>query len=592
MASSDIPASSSPSPTISLVLPNYTQMSGVKLEGPNSYLKWLSIFLPVLRSNELLGIIDGTEPCPPKYLTNAQGQDTPNPEYSIWIKKDQHLLSWINASLSEKVLSTVYGLNTSRQVWTALANRFASQSRTHISNIKQQLQNLRQGSKSCSDYLQFAKNMADQLAVIGKPLDDEDLTSSITNGLNPNFIHFVTNLAFATRDKVLSFDDFQDMLLNHEMLLNNHQVVVPDASTFALFAHKTGPRNFKKGPYQSNSKQQSHHNQYAKPNGFPAFRSQQGNHSSGAPKYSNSGFPNNKTSQHSSPNNSSNSNRAPCQICGKSSHQALDCFHRMNYSYQGRHPPPQLAAMAAQANALYDEEQEWLADSGANAHITNNLENLSDQQPFEGNEMVAVGNGAGLKIDNAGSTLIPIPNSSSELHLKNVLHCPDASANLLSIQKFCLDNHCYFKLTSSHFFVKDNLTKAILLAGKCENGLYPLRFKGNSHKSSRAFVALLGIKTSALIWHFRLGHPANDVVSRIVKAFKLPVSSFNSNKIGLCDSCQMGKSKKLSFSSSNRQTSLPLHLIHTDIWTSPITSNSGFKYYVIFVDDHSRYTWL
>ncbi len=126
MASSDIPASSSPSPTISLVLPNYTQMSGVKLEGPNSYLKWLSIFLPVLRSNELLGIIDGTEPCPPKYLTNEQGQDTPNPEYSIWIKKDQHLLSWINASLSVKVLSTVYGLNTSKQVWTALANRFAS----------------------------------------------------------------------------------------------------------------------------------------------------------------------------------------------------------------------------------------------------------------------------------------------------------------------------------------------------------------------------------------------------------------------------------------------------------------------------------
>jgi hypothetical protein len=49
----------------------------------------------------------------------------------------------------------------------------------------------------------------------------------------------------------------------------------------------------------------------------------------------------------------------------------------MNYSYQGRHPPPQLAAMAAQTNALYDEDQEWLADSGANAHITNELENLT-----------------------------------------------------------------------------------------------------------------------------------------------------------------------------------------------------------------------
>ena len=110
----------------------------------------------------------------------------------------------------------------------------------------------------------------------------------------------------------------------------------------------------------------------------------------------------------------------------------------MNYSYQGRHPPPQLVAMAAQSNALYDDEQEWLADSGENAHITNKLENITIQQPFEGNDMVAVGNGSGLKIDNAGSTLLHSSNSSFDFHLKNVLHCPNASANILSIQIFFL----------------------------------------------------------------------------------------------------------------------------------------------------------
>ena len=152
----------------------------------------------------------------------------------------------------------------------------------------------------------------------------------------------------------------------------------------------------------------------------------------------------------------------------------------MNYSYQGRHPPPQLAAMEAQSNDLYDDEQEWLVDSGANSHITNNLENLTIQQPFEGNDMVAVGNGSGLKIDNVGSTLLHSSNSSSDFHLKNVLHCPNASANILSIQLFFVDNDCHFILFSSHFFVKDNRTKAILLEGKSENGLYPLQFQGNS----------------------------------------------------------------------------------------------------------------
>jgi hypothetical protein len=41
----------------------------------------------------------------------------------------------------------------------------------------------------------------------------------------------------------------------------------------------------------------------------------------------------------------------------------------MDYAYQGRHPPTQLAAMVAHMNADF-ETQDWLADSGANAHIT------------------------------------------------------------------------------------------------------------------------------------------------------------------------------------------------------------------------------
>jgi hypothetical protein len=101
----------------------------------------------------------------------------------------------------------------------------------------------------------------------------------------------------------------------------------------------------------------------------------------------------------------------------------------MDHAYQGRHPPSQLAAMIAQNTNLDDSE--WFADSGANGHITNDLETLSIQQPFEGTETVAVGNGSGLTINNSGSTLVH--TSKSAFKLNNVLHCPKASAQLLSI---------------------------------------------------------------------------------------------------------------------------------------------------------------
>jgi hypothetical protein len=45
--------------------PNITQLVYVKLDGPN-YLMWLSQFLPVQRSNDLMSIVDGSDLCPPQ----------------------------------------------------------------------------------------------------------------------------------------------------------------------------------------------------------------------------------------------------------------------------------------------------------------------------------------------------------------------------------------------------------------------------------------------------------------------------------------------------------------------------------------------
>lgn len=52
------------------------------------------------------------------------------------------------------------------------------------------------------------------------------------------------------------------------------------------------------------------------------------------------------------------------------------------------------------------------------------------------------------------------------------------------------------------------------------------------------------------------------------------------------------KSKKLPFSSSTHISTKLLQLIHTDVWTSPVQSVSGYKYHVVFIDDFSRFTWI
>jgi len=87
------------------------------------------------------------------------------------------------------------------------------------------------------------------------------------------------------------------------------------------------------------------------------------------------------------------SERPICQICGKVGHLALDCYHRMDYAYQGKHPPTKLVAMATASNACFTQDQPWLADNAATDHVTSNLNHLSFPKPYQGQDQITVGNG-------------------------------------------------------------------------------------------------------------------------------------------------------------------------------------------------------
>jgi hypothetical protein len=109
-----------------------------------------------------------------------------------------------------------------------------------VSQLKRQLQSLTQGSKSCATNLRSAKAIADQLAAIQKPVDNEDLISYIISGLNPMFNTFVIVFTVTTRDKT-PFAEFQDELLNHEVILNQQQSAY-DISKFAFYTnHQSTP---------------------------------------------------------------------------------------------------------------------------------------------------------------------------------------------------------------------------------------------------------------------------------------------------------------------------------------------------------------
>jgi hypothetical protein len=60
----------------------------------------------------------------------------------------------------------------------------------------------------------------------------------------------------------------------------------------------------------------------------------------------------------------------------------------------------------------------------------------------------------------------------------------------------------------------------------------------------------------------------------------------------MCDACQQGKSQQLPYAMSTRTSKAPLELVIFDVWGYACDSNGRYKYYVSFIDDFSKFTWI
>lgn len=131
--------------------------------------------------------------------------------------------------------------------------------------------------------------------------------------------------------------------------------------------------------------------------------------------------------------------------------------------------------------------------------------------------------------------------------------------------------------------IKDQATRATLLEGRRRNGLYPL--------PSSPSKAVYGVVPSFARWHSRLGHPSSPIVSKVISTNNLPCLDKASNE-SVCDACQMAKSHQLPYNNSTSISVFPLEIIYSDVWGPACTSVGRKKYYVSFVDDYSKFTWV
>ncbi|GJY40414.1 ribonuclease H-like domain-containing protein [Tanacetum coccineum] len=221
---------------------------------------------------------------------------------------------------------------------------------------------------------------------------------------------------------------------------------------------------------------------------------------------------------------------------------------------------------------------------GANSHLNNSVNSLSENFNTCMYPSVSVGDGHSIPVTNTGHSILK--TSVRPLYLNNVLITPHIVKNLISVRQFIRDNNCTIKFDAFGFSVKDSMTRRVLLRCDSTGDLYPV-----THSSiiPRAFLV------SQHTWHQRLGHPGGDVLCRLVS--NNVISCYNEKPLVLCHACQLGKHVRLPFVSSNTVVSLvsPLlksyRVVFSDLnWQNAMrdeyhAQGTNTAYLLLYVDD-------
>jgi gag-polypeptide of LTR copia-type len=421
--------------------------------------------LPIINGYDLFRFLDSPPPEPTN--TDTSGQIIVNSFYLPWHQQDQFLLAWIRLSLTETILAQVATNSTTRDLWRSLEDLFSSNSRTRLNELKRQIQTAKKGDSYCSAYLLQLRRIADELAFTGSPLSEDELVSATINGLGSEYNSIIAVVSTAQCNGPFSFSALRGLLLGHEALLQSQ------ASTQSAAFHvgKGG------GRYRT----QQYPNQ---------------NHSDSNPPFTKTGLSQNISN--SSTGLPSSDNMPICQICDRIGHKARLCYRRYDKD-QAWKPQPKYKAYTTQTLPSNQDPTEWVIDSGANNHVTSDINNLSSFYVYQGPDKLQVGNDLELSISHIGSTSFQVSNSL--IKLNNILHVPKFSTNLISLSKLLQDNpFLELKFCSSNCSIKDFHTKINLLQIYSHQGLYSLKLMSSSgiHNDSPP-QAYIGTRTTTSI---------------------------------------------------------------------------------------------
>uniref|UniRef100_A0ACD5U8P7 Uncharacterized protein n=1 Tax=Avena sativa TaxID=4498 RepID=A0ACD5U8P7_AVESA len=200
---------------------------------------------------------------------------------------------------------------------------------------------------------------------------------------------------------------------------------------------------------------------------------------------------------------------------------------------------------------------------------------------------VCFGDGSVVDIHGRGTVLFAI-DSERHRQLVDVYWIPRLKSNIVSIGQ--LDESGFPTHVEGGFMtVHDNDKVLVAKVPRSRNRLYIVHLRIVQPVCLAAHV-----DDEAWRWHSRFAHQSFDSLEKMSRNGMVRGMPAIRHVEQLCEACIAGKHRRASFPAvAKYRAAEPLELVHADL-CGPITPATigGKRYFLLMVDNHSRYMWL
>jgi transposase InsO family protein len=289
-----------------------------------------------------------------------------------------------------------------------------------------------------------------------------------------------------------------------------------------------------------------------------------------------------------------------CFHCGKAGHKSFECPKKAHEGKSkakvasGEKFDDNFALVAALSAKDIDSGDSWCVDSGATQHLCARREWFSEYESIPPKKIYLADETA---ITAKGKGNIPlqfhVDGNKIKATLHNVLYVPNLDGNLLSVsQVVSRDFRVVFEGTGCKIECRNG--KVIAKANRV-GGLYKLAAEVITPSKEKAAIASSSSKVDLELWHRRLGHLGADGIKFLSsKGLVVGLDIASEKSLELCKGCLEGKQHREAFpSGKTKRASDFLEIVHSDV-CGPMkyTSIGGSNYFLTFIDDYSRMTFV